>query len=123
MNATKFSIKSLQEEARKSEDKEAFRILDKINNCRVGVGARSEPSDNCAFFIEVLVSLCNDHNPVDLNLIERKLSLLRRLTEKGYVLNCEEDGCISCELAVKPDEVTEECKAVSSMVQSCIASE
>ena len=118
MNAAdEISIYTLQEEAKKSDDSESFRALAKISNCRIGIGARVESPKNPSFFREVLVSLCIGHDPVDLDLIERKLSLLKRLEQKGYVLNCEEDGCVSCELTVQSKDLIAEFKDTSSMIE------
>lgn len=96
----KININSLQEKAKKSEDNEAFQVLEKMQNCRIGVGARLESPENPTFFIEVIVPLCATHRAVDLDLVEKTLLLLRRLDNRGYVLNYE-DGSISCELTVQ----------------------
>jgi hypothetical protein len=118
--ANEISIISLQEEAKNSEDKEAFTVVTRIKNCRMGVGARLESPENLVFFVEVLVSLCTDHDPVDLDLMDSKLLLLRRLKTKGYTLNCEEDGCVSCELTVQSKNLIAEYKATSSIINKCI---
>jgi len=118
MNATdKINIYSLHEEARKSEDNEAFRILGKIGNCRIGIGARLESSEDSTFFVEVLVNLCTGQDPVDLDLVERKLTLLRKLRQRKYVLNCQEDGCVSCELTVQSENLVTEYETTRSMME------
>jgi hypothetical protein len=119
-NANKINIRSLQEEAKRSEDNEAFTVLAKIGNCRIGMGARLESSKEPTFFIEVLVSLCTGHDPMDLDIMERKLSLLRRLKQRGFVFNCEEDGCMSCELTVQSKGLIAEYKTTSSMIGKCM---
>jgi hypothetical protein len=111
------SIHSLQEEAERSGDNEAFTVLAKIGDCRIGMGARLESPRELTFFIEVLVSLCTGYDQVNLNIIERKLSLLKRLNQKGYVLECEEDGCVSCELTVQSKGLTAECMTASSILE------
>lgn len=111
------NIHSLQEEAKKSEDNEAFTVLARMQNCRIGVGARLETPENTAFFVEVIVTLCASHHPVNLDLVEKNLLLLRRLEARGYVLNCEEDICISCELSVPSKNLIAENKATSSIVK------
>jgi hypothetical protein len=111
-------IHSLQEQAKKSEDGEAFRVLTRIYNCRIGVGARVEPTEKPTFFIEVLVSVCRGRDPVDLDRIEKSLFLLRQLKKRGYVLNCEEDGCISCELTVSPRNLIAESETTNSIMSS-----
>ena len=116
-NANKINIHSLQEEAEKSEDNEAFQVLARIKNCRVGVGTRLESDDKPSFFIEVLVSLCTSNRSVNLDHIEKKLLLLRRLEERGYILSCEEDSSVSCELIVPSKNLMAECETTVSVIK------
>ena len=109
--ANKIDAHSLQEEANRSEDKEAFAVLTRIRDFRVGVGARLESPANPIFFIEIIASLCTDRSVVNLNSLENKLLILRKLKERGYVLTCEEDGAVSCELAVPSKNLTLEYEA------------
>jgi hypothetical protein len=111
------NIDSLQEEAEMSEDKEAFAVLARLRNCRVGVGARMEPPAKPVFFIEIIASLCADHHTVNLNSLENKLLVLRKLKERGYRLICEEGGAISCELAVPSQNLTLEYDAAISILK------
>ena len=120
---SKKMIHTLQEEAERSEDNEAFTVIGKIGDCRIGLGARLESPKEPTFFIEVLVSLCTGHDPVNLNIMERKLSLLRRMKQKGYIFNCEEDGCISCELAVQSKSLVAECMTTRSILEKCMKTE
>lgn len=115
--ANKINIKSLQEEAKNSEDKEAFTVLDRIRNCRVGVGARLESPAKNLFFIEIIASLCADRPVVNLNSLENRLLILRKLKERGYVLTCEEDGAVSCELAVPSKNLTLEYEAAILIIE------
>ena len=115
---SKINIQSLQEEAKKSEVKEAFTVVAKMQNCRIGVGARLESPETSAFFVEVLVSLFTSHHPLNLDLVEKNLFLLRQLDERGYVLNCEEDGCISCELIVPSEKLITECEATTLIIEN-----
>jgi hypothetical protein len=109
--ARKIDARSLQEEANKSEDKEAFAVLTRIRDFRVGVGARLESPSKPIFFIEIIASLCADRSVVNLNSLENKLLILRKLNERGYVLTCEEDEAISCELAAPSENLTLEYEA------------
>ena len=107
----------LQEEAKKSEDKEAFVVLARMRNCRVGVGARLESSSKPIFFVEIIASLCADRSVVNLNSLENKLLILRKLKERGYVLTCEEDEAISCELVVPSENLTLEYDAAILIIK------
>jgi hypothetical protein len=115
---SKIDIQSLQEEAKKSEVNEAFTIVTKMQNCRIGVGARLESPETSAYFVEVLISLCTSHHPVNLDLAEKNLFLLRQLDKRGYMLNCEEDGCISCELIVSSEKLIAECEAATLIIEN-----
>jgi hypothetical protein len=113
----KIDAHSLQEKANSSEDKEAFAVLARMRNCRVGVGARLESPEKPIFFIEIIASLCADNHTLNLNSFENSLLILRKLKERGYVLTCEEDGSISCELAVPSENLTVECEAAISILK------
>ena len=115
----KINIHTLQEEAEKSEDKEAFTVLAKLPSYRVGAGARLESSANPTFFIEIIVNVCAGHHPVDLSLLEKNLFVLSRLQQREYFLTCEGDGTISCELAVPPQDLTPEYAAAILMTEKC----
>jgi hypothetical protein len=114
--ANKIDAHSLQEEANKSEDKEAFAVLARTRNCRVGVGARLESPAKPIFFIEIIKKLCADH-VVNLNSLENSLLILRKLEERGYVLTCE-DGSVSCELAVPSENLTVEYETAISILEN-----
>lgn len=111
--ANKINIHFLQEEAKKSEDKEAFTVLARMPNYRVGVGARLESPEQPIFFVEIILSLCAGHHVVDLDFLEKSLVILRQLKERGYVLTCEEDGTVSCELTVSSKNLTAEYEAAT----------
>lgn len=115
--ANKINTQSLQEEAKKSKDKEAFTVLARMRNCRFGVGARLESSAKPIFFIEIIASLCANHHVVNLNFLEKNLLILKQLKERGYVLTCEEDGTVSCELIVPPENLTLEYEAAISIIE------
>ena len=115
--ANKIDAHSLQEEANRSEDKEAFAVLTRIRDFRVGVGARLGSPAKPIFFIEIIASLCADRSVVNLNSLENKLLILRKLKERGYVLTCEEDEAISCELVVPSENLTLEYDAAILIIR------
>jgi len=117
--ANKINIRFLQREAKKSEDKEAFTVLARMPNYRVGVGARLESPEQTVFFVEIIVSLRAGHHVVNLDFLEKNLVILRQLKERGYVLTCEEDGTVSCELAVPSKKLTAEYEATTLIIERC----
>ena len=112
----RITINSLQKEAKTSEHNDAFQVLARMQNCRVGVGARLETAENPYFFVEVLVSLCTSDHTVNLDLVEKSLHLLKQLERWGYALNCEDDGSISCELTVSSKNLAAEYEAIINLV-------
>jgi hypothetical protein len=117
--ANKIDINSLQEEAKKSEDKEAFTVLVRTHSYRVGVGARLTAPANPIFFVEIIASLCPSHHAVNLHSLKKNLHTLKQLKERGYMLTCEEDGIVSCELVVPSKDLAAEYKAAILMVKKC----
>jgi hypothetical protein len=115
----KIDTNSLQEEAKKSEDREAFTVLARTQGYRVGVGARLNAPANPIFFVEVIASLCPRPRVVDLNSLEKNLHVLKQLTERGYMLTCDEDGTVSCELAVPSKNLGTEYEAANSIIKKC----
>jgi len=109
-------IQALAKEAENSEHKEAYRVLSKDNNCRIGVGARLAPSGQLSFFIEVLVYLFTEPSEIDLPLLERKLEFLEELEKRGYSLACQDDSCISCEIIIAPRNLASECETIRSEI-------
>jgi len=109
-------IQTLAKEAKNSEHKEAYRVLSKDSNYRIGIGARLAPSGQLSFFIEVLVYLFTKHSEIDLPLLERKLGFLEVLEKRGYSLTCQDDSCISCEITVTPGNLASECETIRSEV-------
>jgi hypothetical protein len=116
----KINVHALQEEAKKSEDKEAFTVLARMSNCRVGVGVRLKAPANPVFFVEIIVSLCHPHHAVNLYSLEKNLLILKRLKERGYSLTCIEDGTVSCELSVLSQNFGAEIKTANSMIRKCL---
>jgi hypothetical protein len=117
--ANKIDINSLQEEAKKSEEKEAFTVLARTHSYRVGVGARLKPPANPIFFVEIIASLCPSNHALNLHSLEKNLHILKQLKERGYMLTCDEDGTISCELAVPSENLAVEYKAANSIIEKC----
>ena len=108
---------SLQEKAKKSEDEEAFLVMSRTSNYRVGVGARLKAPANSIFFVEIIASLCFNHHTVNLKSLEKNLRVLRKLKKRGYTLICNEDGTISCELALPSEELEAEFEAAKLIIE------
>jgi len=110
-------VQALEEDAKQSKCGEFYRTLMKRDSCRVGVGARQDTQGKLSFFLEVLISLCSDSPRVDLHRLEKMLPFLKELEARGYTLNCEDDGCLSCEATVARKDMTNEYSAVLSAME------
>jgi len=118
MEETKIDVKALLEEAKNSEHKESYRILERNPKYRIGIGIRLESSGQPSFFIETLVYLCPNPSRIDLSLLEKTLILLKELQARGYSLSCQDDHCISCETTVPPQNLAAEYETIKSITKS-----
>jgi len=116
---SKVDVNSLQEEAKKSEDKEAFTVLLRTHKYRVGIGARLKTRADPIFFVEIIAGLCPRNHPVNPSSLEKNVNILKQLKKRGYQLTCDEDGTISCELQVQSENLIAEYKTASSIVEKC----
>lgn len=118
MNATRrINVQALQEAAENSEHKESYLVLAKNRNYRLGVGVRLPSPNQSSFFLEVLVHLCSNDSQVDLVLLEKKLSFLRELQERKYVLNCQNDSSIFSEITVPAETLEAEYETIESIAK------
>jgi hypothetical protein len=102
--------------ARASQTGEHFQELEKGTTYRVGVGARVSSPDRPSLFIEVIVNPCPGPD-VDLSLMEENLSVLRELETRGYIMRCEDDGSIVCELLVSSEGIQGEHVWITALVE------
>jgi hypothetical protein len=107
--------KRLAEEARASEHGEAYRAMEKIDEYRIGIGARV--NGGLVYFVEVVVPVTSGPR-VELGEMERSLDVLKRLDEEGFTLTPQEDGSISGELLVPEDELERGYERVVSILKS-----
>jgi hypothetical protein len=110
-------IHILKSQAEKSEHGESYTVLERTRHYRVGVGARLGPSSQPSYFLEVVVHLCPSTFEVDTAVLEKSLAFLKDLQARSYSLSCEDDGCVSCEINVSPDNLSSEYEAVKSVIR------
>ena len=117
MNATRrINVQALQEAAENSEHKESYLVLAKNRNYRLGVGVRLPSPNHPSFFLEVLVFLYPySSSQVDLSLLEKKLTFLGELQERGYFLSCQNDSSICGEITVPPKNLETEYETINSI--------
>jgi hypothetical protein len=116
-------IQALRKRAESSAHREAYSVLDRSRNCRIGVGVRLESPDQPSFFLEVLIYLCPNLHRVNVSLLEKNVMLLKELQARGYYLVCQDDGSVSCEARVSLQDLDSECEAVRSAVKNTFRTE
>jgi hypothetical protein len=108
---------ALIKEARTSEHKEAYKLLERNHTFRIGVGARVDLSDAPSFFIEIIISLCSNSSEVDLQNLEKILLCLRALQAREYSMVYQDGNCISCERSLSAQSLPAEYEAIKSLVE------
>jgi hypothetical protein len=120
MNQTKpINTKVLIEAAQNSKDKEAYKLLEKTQSYRIGVGARIDSPATPSFFIEVIIKLSTENGRVDLLRLKKSLFSLEALQNRGYTLTYQDDNSISCEKKVAVHEIFQEHAAAKSIISVC----
>jgi hypothetical protein len=115
--ATPLNFRALIEEANASEHKEAYRLLEKKEAFRIGIGVRVLPSSDIpSFFVEIIVNLCPGLNKVDLQILEKALSCIKALQARAYSLTCQDSHHISCEKNLSEQNLTAEYEIVKSLM-------
>lgn len=115
-SADKIDAERLKREARIAEHGEAYQPMGRRDGIRIGVGARFTPPDETDYFIEVVVPVSTGQG-VDLEEMEAKLNVLRRLQEEGFSLISQEDSSISCELQTQGEDLVRDYENAISCCQ------
>ena len=115
-SAVEIDKKRIEREARSSEHNEAYQPMWEQDGIRIGVGARLIDPDETTFFIEVVVPICTD-SQVDLERLEGRLEILRRLEEETFSLTCQDDSSFCCELATRKNDIENEYMRAVSLVE------
>lgn len=119
MNQNKpINTKVLIEEAQNSKDKETYKLLEKTQSYRIGVGARVDSPASLSLFIEVIIKLSTENTKVDLPRLNKILISLEALQKKGYTLTYQDDNSISCEKKAAVHEISQEHAAAKSIISA-----
>jgi hypothetical protein len=119
MDQTKpIDTKALIEEAKNSKDKEAYKLLDKTQSYRIGVGARVNSPNPPSFFIEGIIKLSTENSKVNLPRLKRTLISLQALQNEGYTLTYQDDNTISAEKTIQIHEILQEHATAKSIINN-----
>lgn len=110
-------VQSLLEEARISEHSESYMVLEKNEDIRMGTVARTTPEETPALFLEVAVVL-NPGETVDLNTLNRKITLLKELEARGYVMSCQDESTICSEVPTTEHSILDDIKTIKTIMNT-----
>ncbi len=116
MSLNTIDTQILEQQARSSQQKEAYRLLEKTSNFRLGVGVRLDSDPASHFFVEVTINLTSV-NEVSTAQLEKAVMCLRQLESRGYTLT-HQNGAVTCESTISVDGVSDECQAVRHLLVS-----
>ncbi|MBS7614635.1 hypothetical protein KEJ18_02725 [Candidatus Bathyarchaeota archaeon] len=111
----RINIQALIRKARSNDHHEAYVNLERNQNCRIGVVARTAPLES-QLFIEILVYLPS-FGKVDLQDLKRKVVLLEELQKRKYFLTYQEGNLVVCEAKVSANNVKEEYEAIKKLTR------
>ncbi len=113
------NTKDLLKQAKASEHKEAYQLMSKTANYRVGIGARlpSVPAQPPTFFVEIIINMCPACSKVDLAFLERALTCLKTLQQNGYSLTCQDDNSILCEKLASEQSLKAEFECANTIIE------
>lgn len=109
---------TLTEKAENSQDREAYKLLDKNRFYRIGVGARINSPTQPSFFIELIIKLSTGNGKVNIHHLKRMLILLEALQNAGYTLTYQDDNSISCEKTILTHEILQELGTAKSIINN-----
>jgi hypothetical protein len=102
VTADQIDYRSLIQEARSSEQKESYRVVEKTKQYRVGIGVRISASSP-SFFLEVIVHPLSTNKDTPNSKFTQHLVLLKTLQKQGYSIICQEETCTVLE-KISPKE-------------------
>ncbi len=105
--------------AQASEDKEAYQLVTKTEQYRVGVGTRlPQPGQAPLFFVEIVLNMCPACTKVNLDFLQHALTILKMLEQKGYTLTCQDDNSILCEKTATEKTLQSELETAKELIEN-----
>jgi hypothetical protein len=114
--ANRIDAASLVKEASASEQKESYRLIEKTQSYRIGIGVRLSPRPP-SFFLEIIIyHLPVNENPSRSN-SQQQRPLFKRLRQRGYVVSCQEETNTALERILPQDSLATEVHFLKSLVK------
>lgn len=109
-------LRTIEADAERSNEKEAYGRVSSGDDSRLGVIVSVSPDGCYTYTIELLVRALAGRTELRVRDMERATRLSKALKGLGYSIRHEDDGWISCERALRRDEVSDECRVLMSIV-------
>ncbi len=100
----------LKSKAKLDDIKESYETIEQALNYKIGVGTRMDQQKDNLFFLEVVISLCEYDDDLEIESLRGKLGVLKGFEKLGYTVRMEEDNSIICEKDVLEANIYEEYK-------------
>jgi hypothetical protein len=111
-------LDTLTSQARSAEDHEAYHLVAKQEDFRIGLVAIAAPNAPAALRVEVLLQVLAKNARPRIADLGRMKSILDILSKRGYSLEHHDSCWVLCERTVAADEVEEECEDVMAIIRS-----
>jgi hypothetical protein len=111
----RIDIASLVKEAERSEQREAYIVVEKTRKYRIGEGVRLSATTP-SFFLEVIIHhRSKNRQSSD---FATQILILSALQERGYSVSCQEETCTVLELMLSSDSVVSEVAYLKTMLKN-----
>ena len=108
-------IEGLEEQARNSEHDESYYTIERSEHFKVGTGVRVDKK-HTTHFMEVIIQLCSEGCTVDMELLDRKMEVIKEFSNSDYYLKCEDDSSVCCEKEIGKEEFERELSYVKEQL-------
>ena len=110
-------LESLARRARTSGDGEALLPIAKGPGLRVAVGARAGKGPDPDFFVEVVLDPFPERPDVNPERFGSQGAIVERLRRRGYSLNCDDAGILTCERTIGRSRIPREIREQPRMLE------
>ena len=116
MKHSTINIADLKKAAITSEAGETYIIFEKYPDIEIRTGIKVSEIKQVSFLIEIIITLCNNHQPIDISMIEKQLQFFKIIQRQGYTISCEDNCIIVCEKTVDENNVTKELHQIQQTI-------
>ena len=115
-SSTKIDIASLLKEASALEQRESYKMVEKTQNYRIGIGVRLSVHSS-SFFLELIIYHHSPDEHFPFSDPRQLISFLKTLQERGYVISCQEETCTALERMLPQDLLSNEVSYLKKLIR------